>query len=63
MGILEKITEIEREINRTQKNKGAVTQCVMPLLNISNSDGIPFGNVEGQVSSVSPGTARNQDRF
>ena len=39
MGILEKISEIEREISRTQKNKGKfwlTNICLMSLYNLSS---------------------------
>ena len=40
MGILEKISEIEKEISRTQKNKGKnyimCNKCIVHKLNLGN---------------------------
>jgi len=68
MGITDKIAEIEREIARTQKNKGKTTilsslsteagenkgkvKGYLMSVMVMYSYGIPFGSVEGQVSEV-----------
>ena len=61
MGILEKISEIEKEIARTQKNKGEEYPNRSPppryplSLNISLafcSNGVPLGFAEGQACQV-----------
>lgn len=41
MGILEKIAEIEREISRTQKNKGETATC------LSQCDSVTRGQPDG----------------
>lgn len=59
MGILEKISEIEKEIARTQKNKGLrmlllLTQvCDFNALCVPGSYRIPFGSLEGEIGKVS----------
>lgn len=56
MGILEKIAEVEKEINRTQKNKGTIDH-ISASHYMGNSDGIPFGYAQGQTRQVSPRAA------
>ena len=61
MGILEKISEIEKEIARTQKNKGLclllfLTHAGLTLINTFSapySYRIPFGSLEGEIGKVS----------
>ena len=56
MGILEKIADIEREIARTQKNKG--TDLHPDLVDSSREDalfrshGVPFGFAESEASQI-----------
>jgi hypothetical protein len=59
MGILEKISEIEKEIARTQKNKGLrmllllTHVCDFNALCVPGSYRIPFGSLEGEIGKVS----------
>lgn len=53
MGILEKISEVEKEISRTQKNKGTV--IILLLLHHSNlffSYRISFGTAESKTRKI-----------
>jgi hypothetical protein len=61
MGILEKIAEIEKEINRTQKNKGIRIHQFGSSKQGIYSHRVPSGNAQGQVGSVSSGTTGDQD--
>ncbi|KAG5457963.1 MAG: hypothetical protein BJ554DRAFT_1911 [Olpidium bornovanus] len=73
MGITEKIADIEREISRTQKNKGApfflprrvfaakLSFGSCALRPCANSHGVPLGFAEGQVGQV-PRAAAGADR-
>lgn len=61
MGILEKISEIEKEISRTQKNKGKLIKgniLYSSQYNPNLSYRIPFGSVKSQISQISLAIAR-----
>ena len=64
MGILEKIAEIEKEISRTQKNKGKKPKVVCPhprtvLLNTARDSKGPQGTALNDMSDATrQGTAK-----
>ena len=71
MGILEKISEIEKEIARTQKNKGdsaspgsrlAPRDPTIPKRVSLRSDRISLGSFESETGQISIPIARNDEQ-